>query len=129
MCTCPISYTRLDLVLGLTIYLFSGFWVSYNGQFWGKLVEVSSAVASFSLSLSLSLWKLSLVCSATLSYARLLSLCLTSQMSQVSNHFSLFSSHIYSLKVVDWVMITFWCHSCDWGPIWLFLTKICFCWE
>ena len=23
-------------------------------------------------------------------------------------------------------MITFWSHSCGWGPIWLFLTKLCF---
>ena len=37
-----------------------------------------------------------------------------------------FTPCIYSLRIVDWVIIAFWYHSFGWGPIWLFLPKACF---
>lgn len=84
------------------------------GSSWAGLLKclIQKLVSLF---LSLSLKALSHILSYSLSLS-----------SQMSNPFSLFSSYIYNLKIVDWVMISLWYHSCEWSPIWLFFTKICF---
>ena len=123
-CTCPMSHTRLGLVSGLTIYLFSGFWVSYNGWLLNEFNErlYTDTNFPFSLSLPLSLPKLSL--SLSLLLFRVLGYSHNLTPSFSNPPFSPLLLCIYSLRIMDWVMIAFWYHLYGWGLIWLFLTKI-----